>query len=135
MMVDLDTNFVIYLVERNPIWGPKVVNRLSSLRVAGDQIATSDLSRTECLVHPLRHGNAGLLADDLAFVASPQVHLLPLTADVCTRAAQIREASALKLKVPECLHLAAAIEHGRGLFLTNDAGLAACPQIPFEILT
>lgn len=86
MMVYLDTNLIIYLVEQNPIWGSKVVNRLSSLLVAGDRIATSDLSRTECLVHPYATGNAGLLADYLAFFASPQVKLLPLIPEVCERA-------------------------------------------------
>jgi uncharacterized protein len=135
MMVYLDANCVIYLVEQNPVWGPMIVNRLTSLRLAGDEIATSDLSRTECLIHPYITGNEGLLADYLRFFAGPYVRLLPLTAKVCERAAQIRAASALKLKVPDCLHLAAAIEHGCGLFLTNDDGLAACPQIPVEMLT
>jgi predicted nucleic acid-binding protein len=41
----------------------------------------------------------------------------------------------IQLKVPDCLHLAAAIEHGCGLFLTNDADLTKCPQIPVEILS
>jgi hypothetical protein len=37
--------------------------------------------------------------------------------------------------VPDCLHLAAAIEHACQLLLTNDTDLATCPQIPVEILT
>jgi predicted nucleic acid-binding protein len=48
---------------------------------------------------------------------------------------RLRAASAFKLKVPDCLHLAAAIEHGCGLFLTHDAQLKLCKDIPVEILT
>jgi predicted nucleic acid-binding protein len=119
MTVYLDTNCVIYLVEQNPVWGPKVVNRLAALRQAGDAIATSDLSRTECLAHPFSTGDAALVADYLAFFGGPQVQRLPLTAAVCERAAQIRAASAFKLKVPDCLHLAAAVAHRCGLFLSS----------------
>jgi predicted nucleic acid-binding protein len=39
------------------------------------------------------------------------------------------------VKVPDCLHLAAAIEHGCGLFLTHDAQLRLCKDITVEILT
>ena len=135
MMVYLDVNCVIYLIEQNPVWGPKVVNRLAALRKAGEEIATSDLARAECLVHPFATGNAALVADYQTLFSGSQVRMLPLTAAVCERAAQLRAASGLRLKVPDCLHLAAAIEHGCGLFLTNDTELATCAQIPVEILT
>jgi uncharacterized protein len=135
MTAYLDTNCLIYLIEQNPVWGPKIVNRIVLLRKAGDAIATSDLSRTECLVHPFATGDAALVADYLAFFGGPQVEMLPLTAAVCERAAHIRAASGFKLKAPDCLHLAAAVEHGCGLFLTNDADLARCPLIPVEILS
>ena len=32
-------------------------------------------------------------------------------------------------------HLATAVEHGCGLFLTNDAQLRSFPDIPVEVLT
>ncbi len=44
-------------------------------------------------------------------------------------------ASVMKIKLPDCLHLAAAIEHGCGLFLTNDAQLPRCSAIAVEVLT
>jgi predicted nucleic acid-binding protein len=135
MIVYLDTNCVIYLIEQNPEWGPKVISRLFELRLAGHQVATSDLSRTECLVQPYLTANVELVADYLAFFSSPQVLMLPLTAAVCDRAAQLRAASGLKLKVPDCLHLAAAIEYQCERFLTNDGELAVCPAIPIEILS
>jgi predicted nucleic acid-binding protein len=133
-MICLDTNCVIYLVENNPFWGPKVVARLATARTAGDTIAACDLARSECLVGPLKVGDAALLANYQRFFASSAVRMLPLTADVCERAAEVRVASAMRFELPDALHLAAAVVHGCGLFLTNDARLARCKAIAVEVL-
>lgn len=135
MIVCLDANCVIYLVEGNPTWGPRITARLAALRAAGDEIAISDLSRTECLAAPFAAGDAAIIADYQTFFSSSTIRALPLTAAVCDRAAQIRAASRFRLKVPDCLHLAAAIEHGCGSFLTNDRQLMLCTDIVVEILS
>ena len=59
--------------------------------------------------------------------------MLPVTAAVWERAAQV--GAAFNLKPLDAVHLAAAIEHGCGLFLTNDAKLARCTAIKVEVLT
>jgi predicted nucleic acid-binding protein len=135
MMACLDADCVIYLVEAHPVWGPKVVARLAALRAAGAVVAVSDLVRTECLAGPLAYGDAVTLANFQTYFASGHVQVLPLTAAVCERAAYLRAASNFRLKVPDCLHLAAAIERGCGLFLTHDAQLTQCTDIPVEVLT
>lgn len=135
MIVCLDTNLVIYYVERHPKWEPKVVARLKGLAAAGGTLAVCDLARAECLIGPLKSGNAGVLADYQRFFASPTVRMLPLSVAVCERAAEVRIASAMHFELPDCLHLAAAAEHGCGLFLTNDAQLARCTAIAVEVLT
>jgi predicted nucleic acid-binding protein len=135
MILCLDANCIIYLIEKNPIWGPKVTARLAAARAAGDQLAACDLARAECLVGPLAKGDALLLADYQRFFPSPTVQMLPVTAAVCERTARVRIASAMQFKLPDALHLAAAIEHGCGLFLTNDAQLAPCTDITVEVLT
>jgi predicted nucleic acid-binding protein len=134
MIVCLDADCTIYFVEQNPVWGPKVTARVAALRAAGDEIAVSDLARTECLAKPLATGDVAVVADYQAFFADPEIRTLPLTAPVCERAARVRAASAFKLKVPDCLHVAAAIEHGCGLFLTHDAQLKQCKDIAVEVL-
>jgi predicted nucleic acid-binding protein len=134
MIACLDADCAIYLVEQNPVWGPKITARVARLRAAGDDIAVSDLARTECLAGPLHTGNVAILADYQTFFALPDIRVLPLTAVVCERAARIRAASNFRLKVPDCLHLAAAIEHGYGLFLTHDVQLNQCTDIPVEVL-
>jgi predicted nucleic acid-binding protein len=133
-MICLDTNCVIYLIEANPVWGPKIAERLASLRKMGEAIAVSDLVRTECLAYPYSRGDSGLIADYQTFFESDQVRMLPLTIAVCERAAQIRAASSFRLKVPDCLHLAAAVEAGCSLFLTNDQQLSQYHGVPVEIL-
>jgi uncharacterized protein len=134
-MICLDTNCVIYLIENNPFWGPKVVNRLATARTAGDGIAVCDLARSECLVGPLKNNDTALLANYQRFFASPAVQTLPLTVAVCERAAEVRVASAMRFELPDALHLAAAIIHGCGLFLTNDTRLSRCTEIAVEVLT
>lgn len=133
MRICLDANCVIYLVERNPLWAPKLVARLATAKAAGDTLAVSDLARSECLIGPLRAGDAAL-ADYQRFFSSPAIEMLPLTPASCERAAMIRVASNLKNKLPDALHLASALEHGCGLFLTNDIQLAGCAAIAVEIL-
>ncbi len=135
MIACLDSDCVIYLVEQHPTWGGKVAARLASLRTAGDEIAVTDLSRAECLVGPLHRQQAAILADYQAFFRDPGIRVLRLTAAVCEQAARIRAASNLRFKLPDCIQLAAAIEHGCGLFLTHDAQLASLPTIAVEILT
>lgn len=135
MRICLDANCVIYLVEKNPLWAPKIVTRLAEATGAGDRVAVSDLARSECLIGPLNAGDAAVLADYQRFFSSPAVEMLPMTAAVCERAAEIRVASALRIKLPDALHLAAALEHGCTLFLTNDLQLGRFPGISVEILT
>lgn len=135
MIVCLDANCVIYLVEADATWGPKITAKLAVLRAAGHEIAVSDLGRTECLAVPFASGDAAIIADYQTFFASPAIRVLPLTAAVCERAARLRAASRFRLKVPDCLHLAAAIEHGCGSFLTNDRQLIICTDIFVEVLT
>ena len=73
------------------------------------------------------------LADYVAFFNDPALRVFSLTAAVCERAAHIRAID--KFKPLDALHLAAAVENGCGLFLTNDAQLRRFPGITVEVLT
>jgi predicted nucleic acid-binding protein len=132
VIVYLDTNCVIYFVERNSAWFPMVVARIMQLWTAKDELAVGDLTRAECLVGPLKNANTTLEASYRAFFADPDIKVLPMTAAICERAARIRAAHGISLA--DALHLATAAEHGCGLFLTNDAKLARCTDIPVEVL-
>ncbi len=133
MIVCLDANIVIYYIERNPVWEPKLATRLKTLVASGDSLSVSDAVRLECLVGPLRSGNIAALADYQAFFSSPGIQMLAVTPAVWERAAQIRVKH--YFQPLDSIHLAAAIEHGCGLFMTNDAPLARFSGIPVEVLT
>lgn len=72
-------------------------------------------------------------SDFRTFFNSPEVGVLPITAAVADRAAEIRATHGVKPL--DALHLAAAVEHGCTRFLTNDAGLKFFPDIPVEVLS
>lgn len=135
MKICLDTNCVIYLVENNPTWSPKITARLALATTAGDTLAVCDLARSEWLIGPLRNGDAAVLADYQRFFAGASVEMLPLSGAVCERAAELRVASAMQLELPDSLHIAAALVHGCGLFLANDSKLSRCSAMAVEILS
>jgi predicted nucleic acid-binding protein len=133
MIICLDANVVIYLVERNPLWHQRVVARLAAATAGGDELGISDAARLECLVGPLRSADAATVSDYRTFFADPAIHVLAVTAAVWERAAQIR--ASLNLQPLDSIHLATAVEHGCGLFLTNDAQLARFTDIAVEVVT
>lgn len=131
MIVYLDTNIVIYAVEHNPLFSPMTRTRLAAVRASGDRLMISDLTRMECLVGPLKSGDAAVMADYQTFFGVTQV--VPITAAVCDRAAQIRATH--NFKPMDALQLAAAVEHGTNVFLTADAQLASFTDLTVEILS
>lgn len=91
---------------------------------------TSDLTRAECLVNPIRAGDNRLQADYMSFLN--QTLVVNHTADVFNSMAMIRAAT--NYKIPDALHLATAIHYKCDSFLTNDNRLAGFAQIGVELL-
>ena len=132
MILFLDSNIVIYSVEKHPVFGPKVAWRMANAVANGDTFMVSDLSRMECLVGPLKSGNKSLETQFRGFFSLPDVQVAAIAAAVCERAAIVR---AIKnFKQLDSLQLAAAVEHGANVFLTADARLKSFTDIAVEIL-
>jgi predicted nucleic acid-binding protein len=132
MIVCLDTNILIYLIEGDPSWMAKADARVAAIRAAGDTVAVCDATRLECLLKPLKAGDSATVANYRAFFASPLVRMLPVTSATWEQAAQL--GATFNFKALDSLHLATAVEHGCGLFLTADAQLGRCTAISVEIL-
>ena len=132
MIVLLDTNVVIYAVENPPSFGPRANAHLKTLRSAGHDFMISDLTRMECLVGPLRAGNTLLESDFRTFFTAAGMQVVPVSPAVCDRAALIRATT--RFKPMDSLQLAAAVEHGANVFLTNDTRLSAFTGITVEVL-
>jgi predicted nucleic acid-binding protein len=80
----------------------------------------------------MNRGDAIALAAFDTFFTRPDVVKVPLSTAAFDRATILR--SAFGFKTPNAIHLAAALEGGCGLFLTNDGRLSRCPDIPIEVL-
>src|SRR5207302_8198775 len=132
MLVYPDSVICIYAVEGAPSFQGRARARLATMRAVGDQPAVSDLTWLECRVKPIRLGDAVALTDMEAFLTGSDVVRVPLPTAVYERACRIRAVHNYKLA--DALHLAAAVESGCGLFLTNDHRLSSCPDITVEVL-
>ena len=132
MLIYCDSCIPMYYYDHTGPFNVRATNRLLTLTAAGDRIAASDLVRLECRVKPLKSGDAAKLAVFDAFFGRPDVRIVPFTTTVFDRATMIRATHNFKLG--DSLHLAAAVESGCDVFLTNDSRLSAFTVIPVEVL-
>jgi predicted nucleic acid-binding protein len=132
MLVYCDSVVLIYFFEQVGQLQAAIAHRLLASQNAGDLFAVSDLTRLECRVRPIKNGDSGLLAGYDAFFNGSDVVVVPLTRAVYDRATEIR--ARYPFKTADSLHLAAAVESGCGLFLTNDLKLSRFTDVPVEVL-
>jgi predicted nucleic acid-binding protein len=98
----------------------------------GGMVITSDLSRLECRVRPLREGNQMLLERFDAFFSRPSLALVDVSPQVLDRATELRAAHGFK--TPDAIHLATALLQSAGIFLTGDDKLKKCPGLEVVVL-
>jgi uncharacterized protein len=130
--VFLDTNIVIYLIERTPDFCSRATKYIQSQISQGQRLVVSDLVRMECRIRPLRTNDAITLSAFDGYFASEDVNVTPITPAVCDRAAIIR--ARYRFSPMDSLHLAAAVEHGCHRFLTQDSRLKEFPDIAIDTL-
>ena len=127
----LDACIVIYFVEKHADYAAAIEARIDGLSET-DTLCFSPLIKMECLVMPLRTGDAALQGRFEAFLKSQK--MLDLTAGRFDEAARIR-ADFSSLKTPDALHLAVAMHHKCDEFWTNDNRLGAvAPSLVKNIL-
>ena len=133
MRLYLDACANIYAIESVPPFRNQVVARIAPAEGTVDGlIITSQLSRLECRVKPLREGNAELLAKYDEFFTRRLVRVAEITARVIEQATELR--ARYGFKTPDAIHLATAIEERADLFLTGDGDLARCAEVKVEVL-
>jgi uncharacterized protein len=125
----LDSAVVIYDVEQVSPFSELLDARLS----VGDLvIVTSDLTRLECRVKPLRDENTALLEDFDAYFEGVVEVMIPLSREVVDLATGVR--ARYGFKAPDALHLGAAIWSECDAFLTNDHRLDRFQELPIEVV-
>jgi predicted nucleic acid-binding protein len=117
-MIYLDSCILIYRLEGAGQLRSRVVEAMRA--AAGEVFCISDLVRLECLVGPIRDGDAERKA---AFEAQLRgCRRLALTRAVFDLAAELRATH--RLRTPDALHAACAVIHGCRQVWTNDRRLA-----------
>jgi predicted nucleic acid-binding protein len=125
----LDSAPIIYLVEQAQPYATAVRGKLSA---QGLTLITSELTRLECRVKPLRNSDVALLQDFDDYFANSIAEIIPLTRDVIDRATEIR--AQFNFKTPDSIHLATAVVSNSGVFLTNDHRLNRFTGISIEVI-
>jgi predicted nucleic acid-binding protein len=115
MRVYPDACVVIYMVERHVELLPRIHAIWQTTRPT---FVVSALTRLECRVRPLRQLNEILLHRYERFFQVAANEWASISDAVFDRAATLRARH--RLKTPDALHLAAAIEAGCDEFWTND---------------
>lgn len=133
-VIGIDTAPFIYLWERSPRYYHLSESLFRHLSQQGTLGVTSVISLIEACVYPQRQGRLDLVdAYEHALLYSRQVRLLPVDARLARRATVLRAQH--NLLVPDAIQVAAALEAGATLFVTNDRRLAAvreCEVVVFE---
>jgi predicted nucleic acid-binding protein len=111
----------IYMLEANPVFGPKVGKVLNQMVSRGDTLCTSVFTLGEVLTGPRRHGSLSGADAVKKYFQSGVVELLPFDAETSDRYSAIRGAH--RVSQADAIHLATAAEAGVDIFFTNDKAL------------
>lgn len=128
-----DSMVLIYFIEKHAVYGTLVrplFELIGEGKVAG---LTSYVTLLEVLVRPLQVGRKDLAAEyRRALVGSSNVFLIPVGLQVAERAALLR--AELRVRTPDAIQLATAIEERADVFVTNDERLKRCASLDVVVL-
>lgn len=128
-----DAQSIIYTVERRSPWLPVLDPLWLAVQAGTVRAATSALSILECLVIPYRRSDTALVTRFEGMFSDPGVDVEPITEAILRRAARLR-AAIPKLRTPDAIHAATALELGVALFVTNDLGFRGVSGLPVAVL-
>lgn len=117
-IVALDTNCFIYYFESGYM-AEKLIPLLGAIEDGFVKGVTSVLTISEILVKPMSLGLDQVCDEYVALLSTyPNLKIIPFYLDIAIRTAAVR--AYYKIKTPDAIQLATAIEKGASLFITND---------------
>jgi predicted nucleic acid-binding protein len=131
--VYVDTQVVIYTVERHPVYLPLVEPLWRAAQAGSIAVVSSELTLMECMVMPMRVGDVALRDAYDQALRGTELRLLPIDQAVLMEAASIRAASSA-VRTPDAIHRATALVNGCSMLVTNDAGFRSVQRLPIVIL-
>ncbi len=115
----LDANIFIYALEGFPEFKSILTELFLAIDDHKVQAVTSDLTLAEVLVKPLKDGNLTLIETyKQAIESGAGLSVTSVSRAILIEAATLR--SQIKLKLPDGIHVATALQTGCSIFLTND---------------
>jgi uncharacterized protein len=126
-----DSMLFIYMLEGNPIFGPKVRRILNQVVNRGDTLSTSVFSIGEILTGPRRRSSVSGVDAVKKYFLSGAIDILPFTEKTADLYSVIRATS--RVRQADGIHLASAAEAAVDVFFTNDSDLRklSIPGIKF----
>lgn len=131
--VGLDTSPIIYFIEANPAYDQLVTEIFTRIDRGEIFAFTSVNSLTEVLVQPISTTNQALQHQYRQLLLfSPNFFTNNINAAFAERAAELR--AKYRLRMPDALQVAAAIESNCDAFLCNDKDLRRVTEIKILVL-
>lgn len=121
MRLFLDACVVIYQVEAADPFYSRVARAVAAVQKVHGKLdyAVSRLSLLECLVRPLREGDAATISRYAEFFGADDLEIVELSARVIDRATRLRAAHGIR--TPDAIQAACALSlRGPTVFMTGD---------------
>lgn len=130
----LDTAPIIYFVEKHPDYLSKVRYIFQHIDMGQIMACSATITLTEVLNLPIQQ-NANQLIKDYEDILqnSKGFQLIPIDSSIARIAANLR--AKYRLKTPDALQIATALETKSDAFLTNDFQLKRVQELPILILS
>ncbi len=116
-----DSMLFIYMLEANPVFGPKVRRILNQIVSRGQTLSTSVFTIGEILTGPRRRGSLSGVEAVKKYFLSGAIDILPFNEAAADRYSVIRGTT--RVSQADAIHLASAAEAGVDVFFTNDGDL------------
>ncbi len=117
----LDAGVIIGVLDADDAHHQGARDALKAALERGDALAVPASAYAEALVSPARRGREAMRAVD-AFLADLPAEVEPITRQVATRAAQLQARHGTRLRLPDALVLATALDLRADRVLTTDSG-------------
>ena len=117
--VFLDTTPLIYFLDSDINFGEKTKLILEEVISEGKELVTSTITCMEYMVYPYRTGNKDKIEAFFEFTGDCDIPIKAIDVEIAKAAAAIR-AKYKDFKAMDSIQLAAAMQSGCDLFLTND---------------
>lgn len=118
-LVGLDTSPFIFYLEENPLYLDLCDEIFNVLERKEAEAVTSTISLIEVLVRPFSLENTKLVSEYRAFFTNiPNLTIVSLDESLAEKSAKLR--AKYRIRTPDSIQIAAAIESGAPCFITND---------------